>query len=97
MTTNDPTAQPAPIPPDDPHRALTVATPGDPALTHLSVVGDTYTIPPPPRDARTTACPVGGTSQTAWPPRRTRPAQQWPTGLQARSLAPVRVGALQAP
>jgi hypothetical protein len=44
MTTNDPTAEPAPIPPDDPHRALTVATPGDPALTHLSVVGDTYTI-----------------------------------------------------
>jgi quercetin dioxygenase-like cupin family protein len=44
MTTNDPTAKPAPIPPDDPHRALTVATPDDPALTHLSVVGDTYTI-----------------------------------------------------
>jgi quercetin dioxygenase-like cupin family protein len=32
------------IPPDDPTRALTIAGPEDPALTHLAVVGDTYTI-----------------------------------------------------
>ncbi|MGH3394485.1 MAG: cupin domain-containing protein [Streptosporangiaceae bacterium] len=38
MSTSDP------IPPDDLRRALTVADPDDPALTHLSVVGDTYTI-----------------------------------------------------
>jgi quercetin dioxygenase-like cupin family protein len=38
MSTSDP------IPPDDLRRALTVAAPDDPALTHLSVVGDTYTI-----------------------------------------------------
>lgn len=44
MTANTPIPEPAPIPPDDPRRALTVATPADPALTHLSVVGDTYTI-----------------------------------------------------
>jgi quercetin dioxygenase-like cupin family protein len=34
----------APIPPDDPARRAVVAQPDDPALTHLSVVGDTYTI-----------------------------------------------------
>ena len=34
----------APLPPDDPHRSLTLADPDDPALTHLAVVGDTYTI-----------------------------------------------------
>ena len=35
---------PTPIPPDDPTRQLTVADPEDPALTHLAVVGDTYTV-----------------------------------------------------
>ena len=34
----------APIPPDDTRRSLTVADPGDEALHHLAVVGDTYTI-----------------------------------------------------
>jgi hypothetical protein len=43
MTANSPLPGPEPIPPDDPSRALTVATPGDPGLAHLSVVGDTYT------------------------------------------------------
>jgi quercetin dioxygenase-like cupin family protein len=33
-----------PLPPDDPSRSLTVAQPDDPALPHLSVVGDTYTV-----------------------------------------------------
>jgi quercetin dioxygenase-like cupin family protein len=34
-----------PVPPDDPRRSLAVARPGtDEALTHLGVVGDTYTI-----------------------------------------------------
>jgi mannose-6-phosphate isomerase-like protein (cupin superfamily) len=33
-----------PLPPDDPSRALTRADPDDPALTHLAVVGDTYTV-----------------------------------------------------
>jgi quercetin dioxygenase-like cupin family protein len=38
-------APPATIPPDDPHRHLTVARPDeDNSLTHLGVVGDTYTI-----------------------------------------------------
>ena len=32
------------IPPDDPARELTLARPDDPALTHLAVVGDTYTV-----------------------------------------------------
>lgn len=32
------------LPPDDPRRELAVAHPDDPALTHLAVVGDTYTI-----------------------------------------------------
>ena len=32
------------IPADDPQRTLTVAYPDDPALRHISVVGDTYTI-----------------------------------------------------
>jgi quercetin dioxygenase-like cupin family protein len=35
---------PAQLPLDDPNRALTLADPDDPALTHLAVVGDTYTI-----------------------------------------------------
>jgi quercetin dioxygenase-like cupin family protein len=35
---------PAALPPDDPNRALTLADPDDPGLTHLAVVGDTYTI-----------------------------------------------------
>ena len=34
------------IPPDDPRRTLAVARPDeDQALTHLGLVGDTYTIP----------------------------------------------------
>lgn len=33
-----------PIPPDDLAREPTVARPDDPALTHLAVVGDTYTV-----------------------------------------------------
>lgn len=32
------------LPPDDPTRELAIAHPDDPALTHLAVVGDTYTI-----------------------------------------------------
>lgn len=32
------------IPADDPNRALTIAHPDDPALRHVSVAGDTYTI-----------------------------------------------------
>jgi quercetin dioxygenase-like cupin family protein len=44
MTTNDPIAKPTPVPPDDLRRALTVATPDDLALTHLSVGASTYTI-----------------------------------------------------
>lgn len=32
------------IPNDDPTRQLTIADPGDPALPHVAVVGDTYTI-----------------------------------------------------
>ena len=32
------------IPHDDPARTLTVADPDDPALPHIAVVGDTYTI-----------------------------------------------------
>jgi quercetin dioxygenase-like cupin family protein len=38
-------ASPAPIPPDDPHRHLTVARPdSDERLPHFGVVGDTYTV-----------------------------------------------------
>jgi quercetin dioxygenase-like cupin family protein len=33
-----------PLPDDDPARRLAVARPDDPALVHLAVVGDTYTI-----------------------------------------------------
>ena len=45
MSDSQETAPPAAIPPDDPHRHLTVARPDeDNALTHLGVVGDTYTI-----------------------------------------------------
>ena len=42
----DPATPPQPsIPPDDPHRHLTVARPADDeSLTHLGLVGDTYTI-----------------------------------------------------
>jgi hypothetical protein len=42
----DPSTPPQPtIPPDDPHRHLTVARPDDDeTLTHLGLVGDTYTI-----------------------------------------------------
>jgi mannose-6-phosphate isomerase-like protein (cupin superfamily) len=42
----DPATPPQPsIPPDDPHRHLTVARPDDDeTLTHLGIVGDTYTI-----------------------------------------------------
>ena len=37
--------QPAPIPPDDPSRGLTVARPDeDQSLPHIGLVGDTYTI-----------------------------------------------------
>ena len=37
--------QPAPIPPDDLSRGLTVARPDeDQGLTHIGLVGDTYTI-----------------------------------------------------
>ena len=37
--------QPAPIPPDDPSRQLTVARPDDDqSLPHIGLVGDTYTI-----------------------------------------------------
>ena len=32
------------IPPDDPRRRLAIARPDDPALAHLGLVGDTYTI-----------------------------------------------------
>ena len=39
------TAQPnGPIPADDPNRDLTVSSPDDPQLRHVSVAGDTYTI-----------------------------------------------------
>jgi mannose-6-phosphate isomerase-like protein (cupin superfamily) len=44
MTTDDPIPKPTLVPPDDPHRALTVAAPDDLALTHLSVGANTYTI-----------------------------------------------------
>src|SRR5450432_581774 len=32
------------VPPDDPTRKLSIVDPNDPALRHVSVVGDTYTI-----------------------------------------------------
>jgi quercetin dioxygenase-like cupin family protein len=35
---------PTPIPPDDPVRQLALANPDDERLTHLAVVGDTYTL-----------------------------------------------------
>ena len=46
MNSHSITSQPpAPIPPDDPSRALTLARPDeDAALPHIGVVGDTYTI-----------------------------------------------------
>jgi quercetin dioxygenase-like cupin family protein len=40
----DADATPTPLGPDDPARQLTLADPDDPSLTHLGVVGDTYTI-----------------------------------------------------
>jgi quercetin dioxygenase-like cupin family protein len=43
--TTDPTPPPAPIPPDDLSRELTVARPDqDQSLPHIGLVGDTYTI-----------------------------------------------------
>jgi quercetin dioxygenase-like cupin family protein len=45
MTGTSPRQAPAgPIPSDDPARKLAIARPEDPALTHLAVVGDTYTV-----------------------------------------------------
>ena len=45
MTDSPDTAPPPAIPPDDPRRTLAVARPDrDQALTHLGLVGDTYTI-----------------------------------------------------
>jgi quercetin dioxygenase-like cupin family protein len=39
------TLSPSPVPPDDPHRHLTLARPNeDGSLPHLGVVGDTYTV-----------------------------------------------------
>lgn len=41
----DPSEPPTPIPPDDPDRVLTVARPEqNEGLTHIGLVGDTYTI-----------------------------------------------------
>jgi quercetin dioxygenase-like cupin family protein len=37
-------APPSPIPADDPSRKLSLVNPDDPALRHVAVVGDTYTI-----------------------------------------------------
>ena len=38
-------SQPAPVPPDDLSRKLTVARPDDdPSLPHIALAGDTYTI-----------------------------------------------------
>jgi len=43
--TTDAPARPGPeLPPDDLRRALTVVDPDDPALPHIAMVGDTYTI-----------------------------------------------------
>ena len=43
--TTDQSPPPAPIPPDDPSRSLTVARPDqDETLPHIGLVGDTYTI-----------------------------------------------------
>jgi len=45
MTANDHAQpQPAPVPPDDPNRALIVARPDDPRMPHIGLVGDTYTV-----------------------------------------------------
>jgi quercetin dioxygenase-like cupin family protein len=42
---DDPKAAPQPIPPDDPKRNLTVASADtDPDVSHIGLVGDTYTI-----------------------------------------------------
>jgi len=45
MTEPATTSSQTPIPPDDPHRHLTVARPNeDQSLPHLGLVGDTYTV-----------------------------------------------------
>jgi quercetin dioxygenase-like cupin family protein len=44
MSASSPVSEPGSLPPDDPGRELKVAQPDDPALPHLAVVGDTYTI-----------------------------------------------------
>ncbi len=44
MTDGPAASQPPAIPPDDPGRHLVAARPDDPALPHLGVVGDTYTV-----------------------------------------------------
>jgi quercetin dioxygenase-like cupin family protein len=44
MSDHPATASSPAIPPDDPQRQLAVARPDDPALSHLGLVGDTYTI-----------------------------------------------------
>lgn len=42
---SDRAAQPAPLPPDDPSRTITIARPdGDTGLCHVCIVGNTYTI-----------------------------------------------------
>ena len=44
MNDNPAVPQHPAIPPDDPRRRLAIARPDDPALAHLGLVGDTYTI-----------------------------------------------------
>jgi quercetin dioxygenase-like cupin family protein len=45
MTELSTTPLPPPVPPDDPHRHLTIARPDqDQSLPHLGLVGDTYTV-----------------------------------------------------
>jgi len=45
MSANPPSRPYPPVPPDDPSRRLAVARPGtDPALPHIGLVGDTYTV-----------------------------------------------------
>jgi quercetin dioxygenase-like cupin family protein len=43
-TTSESANKPSPIPPDDPQRTLTHVKAEDPNLTHIGLVGDTYTI-----------------------------------------------------
>jgi len=40
----NPATPPPPVPPDDPTRRLSVVDPDDPALRHIALVGDAYTI-----------------------------------------------------